>query len=119
MILTAALIILAGLAYLGSSLVMLASVAGMAVALWFTRQRPISVQLIVVLLGAIGAALLAEVVHLLYHQAQGDQPDHGGFWLSAVLVGGMNGLALAPIVWFEHARAMRARGLTSAGTAAP
>lgn len=119
MIVTAALIILAGLSYLGSSLVMLTSVGGMAVTLWFARRRPVHVQLAAVLLGAIGAALLAEVVHLLYHQTPGDQPDHGGFWLSAVLVGGINGLAMLPIVWFEHARAMYARRATTSETKAP
>lgn len=94
----AALVVLAVLAYLGRSLVMLASVAGIAAALWVVRRRPWRVQLAGLWVGAIGSSLLAEVVHMLHHARIGDAPDHGGFWLSAVLVGGINALAMMAVL---------------------
>lgn len=111
--LTAALIALAGLGYFGRSLVMMVSVAGIAVTLWLTRRRSLRRQLGSMLLGGVGAALLAELVHLLFHHLSGDQPDHGGFWLSAVLVGLINSLAIAAVAWLTDARARRARVATS------
>ena len=105
--LTIALVTLAGLAYLGTSLVMLASVAGMAVALWITHRRPFHQQALGILLGAVGIAFLAEIVHLSYHTIRGDEPDHGGFWLSAFLVGLINALAIIPVAWYVDNRARR------------
>jgi hypothetical protein len=89
---------LAVLAYLGRSLVMLASVAGTTAALWAWRRRPLRVQVVALFVGAVGASLAAEVVHLLHHVAIQDAPDHGGFWTSAVLVGLINALAMLPFL---------------------
>lgn len=99
MLIAIALIVLALLAYLGSSLVMLASVAGMAIALWAADHRTAIRQMFAGLGGGLAGSLLAEVVHLIVHIARGDAPDHGGFWLSAVLVALINAAAIAPIVW--------------------
>lgn len=104
MVLTVSLIVMAVLGYLGKSLVMMASIAGIAVALWILSGRPLSQQLLGILIGAVAMALLAEVVHLVHHRILGDQPDHGGFWLSAFLVGSINALTVGPVVWFAKAR---------------
>ena len=112
---TIALIVLAVLAYLGSSLVMLASVGGMAFGLWFVRQRPIRVQIFALLVGGIGASLAAEVVHLAHHIVIADDPDHGGFWVSAFLVGLINVGAMLPAVgwvWFRTNRQARSTSPT-------
>ena len=97
---TASLIILAVLSYLGRSLVMLASVFGMALALWLARKRPLWTQAAYLVIGSLTAAIAAEVVHVAYHAyaaaaGYGD-PPHGGFFLSAVLVGLINCLAMGP-----------------------
>ena len=109
---TASLIILAILAYLGRSLVMLCSVGGMALALWLTADRPSRVQLLGLLLGGVGASFAAEAVHVVHHVIIQDNPDHGGFWTSALLVGLINVIAMLPAVsWTWHRR--------QRGTAAP
>ena len=97
-----ALIVLAVLAYLGRSLVMLTSVGGMAIAIWWAQGRPAHVQVTALILGAVGSSMLAEVVHLLHHVALDDSPDHGGFWLSAFLVGLINALAMLPVLGAAH-----------------
>lgn len=109
---TASLLVLAVFSYLGKSLVMLTSVFGLALALWLSRNRPLSVQVIFLVLGSLVAAIAAEVVHILYHaydaaRGLGD-PPHGGFFRSAVLVGLINCVAMAPAVglteWWKHRR---------------
>lgn len=104
MLVTAALLLLAGLAYLGRSLVMLASVGGLAVGLWIADRRTLRGRMSGAFIGGLGASLLAEAIHLVYHRYRGDVPDHGGFWLSAVLVGLINVAAVFPIVWVAHRR---------------
>ena len=104
---TVVLIVLAVLAYLGSSLVMLASVGGMALGLWFARHRSMRVQIVALLAGGVGASLAAEVVHLAHHIVIADEPDHGGFWISAFLVGLINVGAVLPFqgwLWFRSNR---------------
>ncbi len=109
MIITPALIVLAALAYLGKSLVMLTSVGGIAVALWLARRLPIQRQLMAMTVGAVAASVAAEVVHVVYHVAQSDQPGHGGFWVSAFLVGAINAAVMSPVVWLDHLRQIRKR----------
>lgn len=101
-LLVAALAALAVLAILGRSLVMLTSVGGFAVGLWLARRRPLGHRLLAVLVGAVLASLLAEAVHVLWHRALGDQPDQGGFWVSALFVGSINAAAMAPVVWLTE-----------------
>jgi hypothetical protein len=62
------------------------------------RRRPLRVQVVALFVGAVGASLAAEVVHLLHHVAIQDAPDHGGFWTSAVLVGLINAIAMLPFL---------------------
>lgn len=107
----AALILLAVLAYLGRSLVMLASVAGLAFAIWFAHDKALRVQIFALLVGGVGASLAAEVIHLVHHVVIGDEPDHGGFWVSAFLVGLINVAAMLPAIayvrWRAHRRHVR------------
>ncbi len=116
MIITPALIVLAALAYLGKSLVMLTSVGGIAVALWLARRLPIQRQLMAMTVGAVAASVAAEVVHVVYHVAQSDQPGHGGFWVSAVLVGSINAAAMVPVMWIDHVQLGRNRRATQYST---
>ena len=57
----ASLLILAVLSYLGPSLVMLASVLGMALALWLSRDRSLPVQLVFLVIGSLSATIAAEM----------------------------------------------------------
>ena len=90
MIITTCLIVLAVLAYLGRSLVMLTSVGGIAVALWLARRRTVRTQVVAAIVAAVVASVAAEAVHVVYHAAQADPAEHGGFWVSALLVGLIN-----------------------------
>ncbi len=108
---TASLLILAVLSYLGPSLVMLASVLGMAMALWLSRDKSLSVQLVFLVIGSLSATIAAEIVHVSYHAyeaaaGRGD-PLHGSFFMSAVLVGLINCLAMVPAVWLTELRKRR------------
>lgn len=104
---TLSLIVLAVLAYLGRSLVMLCSVGGMAIALWLAGDRPIRVQLLALLIGGVGASFAAEIVHVVHHVVVADQPDHGGFWTSALLVGLIDVAAMLPAVGWTWVRLRR------------
>lgn len=83
------------LALLGRSLVMVASVLGMALAWWATDARELSERLAAVALAAVAVALAAEAVHTGYHRVvpaeTGD--DTGGFWMGATLVGLIDAVA--------------------------
>ena len=110
---TASLLILAVLSYLGKSLVMLTSVFGMAVALWLSRDRSLGVQFVSLGIGSLTATVAAEVVHVAYHayeaaQGLGD-PPHGGFFGSAVLVGLINCAAMGPAMGLTEWRRRRGR----------
>ncbi len=110
---TASLLILAVLSYLGPSLVMLASVFGMALAAWLSRERSLSAQLVFLVIGSLTATITAETVHVSYHAyeaavGRGD-PLHGGFFMSAVLVGLINCIAMVPAVWLTELRKRRRR----------
>ena len=109
MITTTSLIILAVLAFLGRSLVMLTSVGGIAVALWLTRRRTVQAQLVGAIVGAVGASVAAEAVHGVYHAVQADPAAHGGFWVSALLVGLINAAVLVPVIWVDYVRLQRQR----------
>lgn len=111
---TACLIVLAVLSYLGRSLVMLTSTGGMAIALWLTSGRPLRVQLVALLIGGVGASFLAEVVHVVHHIVIQDTPDHGGFWMSAFLVGLINVIAMTPATIGARVRDKR-RGAPESG----
>lgn len=109
---TIILIVLAVLSYLGKSLVQLASVFGMALALWLTDKKPLSLRLAALVVGSLVCTLAAEGIHVAYHAREaaaglGD-PPHGGFWTSAVLVGLINCAVVAPVIWFSD-RWTRAR----------
>ena len=102
---TACLIVLAVLAHLGRSLVMLCSVGGMAFSLWLTATRSTRVQILALFAGGVGAAFAAEAVHVLHHLWIQDEPDHGGFWVSAFLVGSIDVAAMVPaVLWSAHRR---------------
>ena len=111
----AGLLVLGVLAVLGKSAVMLVSVVGMAVAYWGTRTVGLGRQLASVAAAAVGAALLAEGVHTVYHRlaplTSGD--DTGGFFVSATLVGLINAAAFAALMllaeWVERQRAAAPR----------
>ncbi len=107
---TTSLIVLAVLAYLGRSLVMLCSVGGMAIALWLARDRPIRIQIAALLAGGVGASFAAEVVHVVHHVVVADDPDHGGFWVSALLVGLIDVAAMLPAVVWSDALAASSEG---------
>lgn len=95
---------LAVLAVLGKSAVMLASVGGMAVAVALTRETPLTRVLAAVAVAGIGVALAAEAVHTAYHAWTGAAAgDDGGFWLSAVLVGGIDVAVLATVLLADAA----------------
>jgi hypothetical protein len=112
MIVTVGLIVLAILAYWGRSLVMLTSVGGIAVGLWLTRRGSLRTQMAGATVGALGASIAAEAVHLVYHVVQADQPGHGGFWVSAVLVGLINAAVVILVLWVD-AVVTRRRALRS------
>ncbi len=86
--------ILAVLAILGKSAVMLVSVLGMGLMFRLMRAAPLSKQLLATASGALLASLIAEVVHTLYHVIEsapsGVGGDAGGFFVSATLVGLIN-----------------------------
>lgn len=110
-VITASLLILAVLSYLGKSLVMLTSVFGMALALWLSRNRSVGVQLIFLVIGSLVATIAAEVAHVSYHayaavRGFGD-PPHGGFFVSAVLVGLINCGAMGPALGLTEWRKRR------------
>ena len=117
---TASLLILAVLSYLGKSLVMLASVLGMAVARWLARRKSLPVQLVFLVIGSLAATIGAEIVHVSYHayeaaMGRGD-PPHGGFFMSAVLVGLINCFAMGPAIWLTDLRKLRGGGGREEGT---
>ena len=100
------------LAYFGRSLVMLTSVGGIAVGLWLTRHGDLRTRMAGASVGAVVASIAAEAVHLVYHVVQADVPDHGGFWVSAVLVGLINAAVVIPVLWVD-AVVTRRRALRS------
>ena len=102
---TVSLLVLAVLAYLGRSLVMLTSVGGIALAYWLTADRTIRTRILGIALGGIGASFAAELVHVVHHMVIQDSPDHGGFWVSAFLVGSINVVVMLPfLAWSWHRR---------------
>jgi hypothetical protein len=108
-IITTCLVVLAVLAYLGRSLTMLTSVGGIAVALWLMRRRTVRAQAVGATVGAVVASVAAEVVHVVYHAAQAGPAEHGGFWVSAILVGSINAAAMLPVIWVDHLLLQRKR----------
>ena len=104
----AALLLLIVLAILGKSAVMLVSVLGMELMYRILRDAPLTKRLGGIALGAVGAALLAEVVHTLYHRLEaapsGPGSDQGGFFVGATLVGLINAVAFVAFLllleWF-------------------
>ena len=109
MILTICLIVLAFLGYLDGSLRMLSSVGGIAVAVWMARRGTIRAQMVATVVGALVAGLAAEVIHVVYHILQEDQPGHFGFWVSSVLVSLINAAVVLPGVWLDYVRLQRKR----------
>jgi len=93
-------IILLGLAALGNSAVMAVSAAGIGLALWITREAPLRTRLMAVVIGALGGSLLAETIHTAYHLLGGETAsgDGGFFYVSAVLVGGINAVAMLVVI---------------------
>lgn len=109
MIITTCLIVLAVLAYLGRSLVMLTSVGGIAVALWLARRRTVRTQVVAAIVAAVVTSVAAEAVHVVYHAAQADPAEHGDFWVSALLVGLINAAVMLPVIWVDYVRLQRKR----------
>lgn len=109
MLLTTALVVLAALAYWGNSMTMLASVGGIAVALWLTDSRPTRTAAASVVAAAVLTSVTAETLHALYHALKEDPADHGGFWMSAFLVGLINAAAILPVLWLSRWRRDRAQ----------
>ena len=88
--------VLLTLAVLGKSAVMAVSAAGIGIALSVTRNAPLRSRLAAVVLGAFSGSLLAETVHTVYHLLGGETAsgDDGFFYVSAVLVGAINAVAM-------------------------
>lgn len=63
--------------------------------------------MVATIVGAVAAGLVAEVVHVVYHFVQADQPGHFGLWVSAVLVSLINGAVVLPGVWLDFVRLQR------------
>lgn len=87
------LVVMAALAIVGKSAVMLVSVAGMGLAYWMTRAAPLPRRLAAVAVAALLASLLAELVHTVCHQIRSSPTgggDQGGFFVGATLVGLIN-----------------------------
>lgn len=84
------------LAALGTSAVMAVSAVGIGSALWISRDAPLRTRLTAIVLGALGGSLLAETIHTAYHLLGGETAsgDNGFFYVSAVLVGGINAVAM-------------------------
>ncbi|NNF56874.1 MAG: hypothetical protein HKN04_01405 [Rhodothermaceae bacterium] len=93
------------LAALGKSAVMAVSAAGIGLALWVTRTAPLRTRLLAVVAGALGGSLLAETVHTVYHLLGGETAsgDSGFFYVSAMLVGGINAAAMVVVTGLIHA----------------
>lgn len=92
------------LAALGRSAVMAVSAAGIGLALWITRTAPLRTRLIAVVFGALGGSLLAETVHTAYHLMGGETAsgDSGFFYVSAVLVGIINAVAMLVVTGLAY-----------------
>jgi len=101
-ILTVTLIALGIFAYLGRAVGLLVSVAGAAAALYLTRKKPLGVQASAVAVGTLLTTFGSEVVHVFHHRIVQDQPDHGGFWMSALLVGLINAAVIIAVLWIEQ-----------------
>ncbi len=92
------------LAVLGNSAVMFVSGLGIGVALWSTREAPLRTQLGALVAGALVAGIGAEAIHTLYHLLGGETAggDSGFFFVSAILVGLINAVAMAAVVLLAH-----------------
>ena len=107
----AGLILLAVLAVLGKSGVMLTSVLGMGAAFWAMRSAPMPRLLAAVGVTGLASSLLAEVVHTLYHwliPASAGPGDSGAFFVSATLVGLINVAAFAGLLLLSELATRRA-----------
>lgn len=84
------------LAALGTSAVMAVSAVGTGLGLWITRNDPLRTRLVAVVIGALGGSLFAETIHTAYHLLGGETAsgDSGFFYVSAVLVEGINAAAM-------------------------
>ena len=93
------------LAALGNSAVMAVSAVGIGLALWVTRDAPLRTRLVAVIIGALGGSLLAETIHTAYHLLGGESAsgDGGFFYVSAVLVGGLNAVAVLVALGLAYA----------------
>lgn len=91
------------LAAIGKSAVMAVSAVGVGLALWVTRDAPLRTRLIAVVIGALGGSLLAETIHTAYHLLGGETAsgDSGFFYVSAVLVGSINAVAMIVGSWMN------------------
>jgi len=96
-----ALVVLAALAIVGPSAVMLVSVAGLGLAYWLARAAPLAKRLTAVAVAALLAGLLAEALHTAYHLTQSSPSgggDQGGFFVGATLVGLINAAAFGGLL---------------------
>lgn len=93
-------VVLLVLAALGKSAVMATSAAGLGLALWVTRDASLRTRLAAVVIGALGGSLLAETIHTAYHLLGGETAsgDGGFFYVSAVLVGSINAVAMLVVL---------------------
>ena len=92
------------LAVLGKSAVMFVSALGIGIALWSTRKATLRTQVGALAVGALVASFGAEAVHTLYHLLGGETAsgDSGFFFVSAILVGLINAIAMAVVLFLAH-----------------
>ncbi len=92
------------LAALGKSAVMAVSAVGIGLALWMTKDAPLGTRLKAIIIGALGGSLLAETIHTAYHLFGGETAsgDNGFFYVSAVLVGSINAVAILVLTGLTH-----------------
>jgi len=93
------------LAVLGKSAMKHVSGLGIGLALWSTREAPLRTQLGALVAGALVTSIGAEIVHTLYHLLGGQTSsgDSGFFFVSAILVGFINAVAMGAVVLLGHA----------------
>ena len=83
---------------------MAVSALGIGLALWLTREKPLSIRLGAIVAGALVGTFSSELVHTLYHLFGGQTAsgDSGFFFVSAFLVGLINAAGIAALVLLAH-----------------
>ena len=98
---------LAIFAVIGKSAVMFVSAVTIGAMVYVFRRARMRDRVIAIVAGALAGSIGAEIVHTFYHHlgaaGSGTGSDSGGFFISAMLVGLINTVAVILVIFFTEA----------------